>query len=61
MSEPRIQTNADGHTLDDTYIGNVRCNCGETINPASPYVQVEADGVLWHGNADGGGHRADFK
>lgn len=44
----------------DAYLGNVGCDCGHTINPASPYVEVEADGVLWHGNAQGGGHRADF-
>lgn len=39
---------------------NVMCACGDLINECQPSVEVEADGVLWHGNADGGGHRADY-
>lgn len=35
------------------------CACGHPIHSKMPWVEVEADGVLWHGNAAGGGHRAD--
>lgn len=45
----------------DAYLGNVRCDCGETINPGSPYVEVQPGGVLWHGNAQGGGHASNFE
>jgi hypothetical protein len=38
----------------------IKCDCGEYIYADSPHVQVEADRVLWHGNAEGGGHRADY-
>ena len=36
-----------------------RCACGQIVHAGMPYVEVEADGVLWHGNAQGGGHRYD--
>lgn len=45
--------------LPDPYPPNVECACGDLIHLDMPSVVVEADGVLWHGNADGGGHRAD--
>jgi len=41
--------------------GSVDCACGQVITPVTPYVEVGADGVLWHGNAEGGGHRADVE
>lgn len=40
--------------------GAIQCDCTQIIWPDMPYVQVEADGVLWHGNENGGGHRADY-
>lgn len=43
------------------YLTQKVCACGEWITPDMPYIEVEADGVMWHGNAEGGGHRADVK
>lgn len=37
------------------------CDCGMSINTDMPYVESDARvGVLWHGNAEGGGHSSDF-
>lgn len=41
------------------YPPNTMCCCGELIHPDMPYVEVEPDGVLWHGNPEGGGHKAN--
>lgn len=43
----------------EPYPPNTVCACGELIHPDMPYVWAEADGALWHGNPDGGGHCAD--
>ncbi|QFG08927.1 hypothetical protein PBI_MALAGASYROSE_79 [Mycobacterium phage MalagasyRose] len=41
------------------YPPNTQCACGDLIHPDMPNVWAEADGVLWHGTEDNGGHRAD--
>lgn len=40
------------------YPPNTMCVCGELIHPDQPFVEIEADGGLFHWNADGG-HRTD--
>jgi hypothetical protein len=44
----------------EPYPPNTMCDCGELIHPDQPHVFAEADGTLWHGNPDGGGHRSDY-
>lgn len=34
----------------------VDCCCGQQINTTEPYVELQPDGRIWHGNAAGGGH-----
>ncbi|UBV20332.1 MULTISPECIES: hypothetical protein [Mycolicibacterium] len=41
------------------YPPNVQCVCGDLIHPDMPQVITQPDGFLWHGNAEGGGHRSD--
>ncbi len=43
------------------YPQNTMCVCGDLIHPDMPSVEVEADGGLFHWNADGGGHRFDAR
>lgn len=43
----------------EPYPPNTKCVCGELIHPDMPSVEVEADGGLFHWNAEGGGHRFD--
>ncbi|ANH50108.1 hypothetical protein SEA_LOADRIE_110 [Mycobacterium phage Loadrie] len=38
----------------------IKCVCGELIGPDTPYVEEDVrPGVLWHGNAEGGGHKSN--
>ncbi|UJQ87112.1 hypothetical protein SEA_VETRIX_109 [Mycobacterium phage Vetrix] len=38
----------------------IECVCGESISPDTPYVEEDVrPGVLWHGNAEGGGHKSN--
>ncbi|QDK03906.1 hypothetical protein SEA_LEWAN_111 [Mycobacterium phage Lewan] len=38
----------------------IECVCGERISPDMPYVEEDVrPGVLWHGNAEGGGHKSN--
>lgn len=41
------------------YGPNVKCACGDLIHTDQPFVEVEADGGLFHWNEEGGGHRYD--
>lgn len=57
---PDWQPLADG-PKSANYPPNTKCVCGDLIHPDQPFVEVEADGGLFHWNADGGGHRADVE
>jgi hypothetical protein len=43
----------------EPYPSNVKCVCGDLIHPDQPFVELQADGSLFHWNEHGGGHRFD--
>lgn len=44
----------------DVAASGIACVCGETITSDMPYVDLtHRVGVLWHGNAEGGGHSSN--